>query len=86
MLYHVPKPTIFDDDEALHQQTSITHNKNEADHEIINTMEIKTYPEVLAVPKLAFHDNFAVLIHLKAPSATRKQNSGGNSTKSPVPD
>ena len=85
-LYHVPEPAIFDDDEALDQQTSITHNKNEADHEIINTMEIKTYPEVSAVPKSASHDNFAVLIHLKAPSTARKQNSGWNNAESPPPD
>ncbi|KAK7312581.1 hypothetical protein VNO77_36537 [Canavalia gladiata] len=82
-LYHVNEPAIFDDDEALDQQTSITHNKNETDHNIINTVEIKTYPEVSAVPKSASHDAFAVLIHLKAPHSRRKQNIGGNNAESP---
>ncbi|KAK7257691.1 hypothetical protein RIF29_31848 [Crotalaria pallida] len=80
-LNHVPEPAIFDDDEALDQQNSITHNKNEDD--IVNTLEIKTYPEVSAVPKNASHDNFAVLIHLKAPPSGRKQNSVGNNTEQP---
>ncbi|MED6158034.1 hypothetical protein PIB30_028962 [Stylosanthes scabra] len=74
-LYHVPEPAIFDDDEALDQQNSVTCNKNQADHEIMNRIEIKTYPEVSAVPMSSSHDNFAVLIHLKAPRAGTKQNS-----------
>ena len=81
-LYHVTEPAIFDDDEALDQQTSVAHPKNEADHDVINTVEIKTYPEVSAVPKSASHDAFAVLIHLKAPHSGRKQNNDANSTES----
>ncbi|XP_027345458.1 E3 ubiquitin-protein ligase WAV3-like isoform X2 [Abrus precatorius] len=84
-LYHVTEPAIFDDDEALDQQTSITHNKNETDHNSINTVEIRTYPEVAAVPKSASHDAFAVLIHLKAPHTGRKQNVDGNNAASPPP-
>ncbi|XP_061346547.1 E3 ubiquitin-protein ligase WAV3-like [Gastrolobium bilobum] len=84
-LYHVPEPAIFDDDEALDQPTSTTLNINEADHDTINTVEIRTYPEVSAVPKSASRDDFAVLIHLKAPHSGRKQNVGGNNTESPPP-
>lgn len=84
-LYHVTEPAIFDDDEALDQQTSITPHKNEANHDTINTVEIKTYPEVSAVPKSASHDAFAALIHLKAPHSSRKQNVDGNNTGSPPP-
>ncbi|KAG4384648.1 hypothetical protein AAZX31_13G306100 [Glycine max] len=64
----VTEPALFDDDdEVLDQQTSVTDDMNEADHNVVNTMEIKTYPEVSAVAKSASHENFAVLIHLKAP-------------------
>ncbi|KAG4387181.1 hypothetical protein JHK82_031333 [Glycine max] len=82
-LYHVTEPAIFDDDEALDQQTSVTHPKNEIDNDVINTVEIKTYPEVSSVPKSASRDAFAVLIHLKAPHSGRKQNIGENNTESP---
>lgn len=84
-LYHVSEPAIFDDDESLDQQASVTHSKNEPDHHIINTMEIRTYPEVSAVPKSASHDAFAVLIHLKAPHSERKHDICGNNTDSPSP-
>lgn len=82
-LYHVTEPAIFDDDEALDQQTSSTHQKNETDHDMTNTVEIKTFPEVSAVPKSASHDAFAVLIHLKAPHSGRKQNIVQNIESSP---
>ncbi|WVZ02850.1 hypothetical protein V8G54_023656 [Vigna mungo] len=82
-LYHVNEPAIFDDDEALDQQTSITHHKDETDHDKINTVEIKTFPEVSAVPKSASHDAFAVLIHLKAPHSGRNLHMGQNIESSP---
>ncbi|KAE9620568.1 hypothetical protein Lal_00018929 [Lupinus albus] len=81
LLNHVPEPATFDDDEALDRQNSITHNENEDDHNIVSTLEMKTYPEVLAVPKLASRDNFVVLIHLRAPPSGRKQNRGGNNAE-----
>ncbi|KAI9075094.1 hypothetical protein K1719_042942 [Acacia pycnantha] len=82
-LYNVAEPAIFDDDEDLDQQTSITHDENEADHDSLDSMEITTYLEVSAVPKLASHDEFAVLIHLKAPPhSRRKQNNVSNDAKS----
>nr|KYP68550.1 hypothetical protein KK1_022181 [Cajanus cajan] len=84
----VPLPSpqaVFDDDEALDQQTIISPHKNETDHNVVNTVEIKTYPEVSAVPKSAAHDAFAVLIHLKAPHSGTKPDIDGNSTgSSPV--
>ncbi|KAK7272162.1 hypothetical protein RJT34_28593 [Clitoria ternatea] len=87
----VTEPAIFDDDdEVLDQQASITHDMNEADHNIINKMEIKTYPEVSAVSKSASHDNFAVLIHLKAPpkaplQVRRNFNNDTNNTELSLP-
>ncbi|XP_057455206.1 E3 ubiquitin-protein ligase WAV3-like isoform X2 [Lotus japonicus] len=81
------EPAIFDDDdEVLDQQPSIAHNMNEVDCNIINSMEIKTYPEVSAISKSASYDNFAVLVHLKAPSHSQKQlNNGRNNTESSEP-
>ncbi|RZB76357.1 E3 ubiquitin-protein ligase WAV3-like [Glycine soja] len=65
---NVAEPAIYDDDdEVLDQQTSVTEDMDEAVHNLVNTMEIRTYPEVSAIAKSASHDNFAVLIHLKAP-------------------
>ncbi|KAI4334378.1 hypothetical protein L6164_019078 [Bauhinia variegata] len=81
-IYHVTEPAIFDDDEALDQQTSVAHNRNQGDCNTLDTVKIETYPEVSAVPKSASHDNFAVLIHLKAPHSGRKQNSGRNDSES----
>ncbi|KAF7823378.1 E3 ubiquitin-protein ligase WAV3-like [Senna tora] len=80
-LYHVPEPAIFNDDDALDQQTSVTHNKDAlGDHSSIDAMEIRTYPEVSAVPKLTSHENFSVLIHLKAPQSGRKNNDRNNTS------
>ncbi|KAF7805609.1 E3 ubiquitin-protein ligase WAV3-like [Senna tora] len=81
-LYHVPEAAIFNDDEALDQETSITHDKNEADHNSLDSMEIKTYPEVSAVPKSSSRDDFAVLIHLKAPHSGIKQDNVRSNTES----
>ncbi|RDX66557.1 hypothetical protein CR513_54656, partial [Mucuna pruriens] len=82
---NVTEPAIYDDDdEVLDQLMSLTNNMNEADHNVINPMEIRTYPEVSAVPKSASHDNFAVLIHLKAPPRSgRHRNSAESSSSSP---
>ena len=63
--YQVNEPAIFNDDDALDQQTSSAPYKNRDDS--LDVMEISTYPEVSAVSKSTSHDNFAVLIHLKAP-------------------
>lgn len=81
-IYNVTEPAIFNDDEDLDQQISITHNEIEADHNLLDSMEITTYPEVSAVPKLASHDEFAVLIHLKAPHSGRIRNSVSNNADS----
>ncbi|KAI9077153.1 hypothetical protein K1719_040975 [Acacia pycnantha] len=80
--YQVPEPGIFNDDDALDQQTPSTPYKNRGDS--LDAMEIRTYPEVSAVPKSISHYNFAVLIHLKAPHSGRRQHSAeDNATKSP---
>lgn len=81
--HNITEPTIFDDDdEVLDQQTSITHHVNDVDHSIENRMEITTYPEVSAVSKSDSQNNFTVLVHLKAPPYSIKQN-GGRSNVEP---
>ncbi|XP_058729787.1 E3 ubiquitin-protein ligase WAV3-like [Vicia villosa] len=87
-LYHVSEPAIFDDDETIDQHTSIpcNNNSNETDrNNIMNKVEIRTYPEVSSVPKSASRDGFAVLIHLKAPQSESKLNISGNNTDSSPP-
>lgn len=85
-LYNVSEPAIFDDDEPMDQQASVPHNNSdETNDNIINRVEIRTCPEVSAIPKSASHDAFAVLIHLKAPHSGRIQNISGNGTDSLPP-
>ncbi|CAK8536220.1 unnamed protein product [Lathyrus sativus] len=82
---NITEPAIFDDDdEILDQQTSVTHHVNDVDHSIENTMEITTYPEVSAVSKSDTHDNFTVLVHLKAPPHLHKHNSDRSNVESSV--
>ena len=75
-LFHPPEPGIFDDDEVLDQQPQIsdrsTPNVDGARNNRIQMVEVKTYPEVSAVSRLASHSNFTVLIHLKAPFISRQ--------------
>ncbi|XP_028756967.1 E3 ubiquitin-protein ligase WAV3-like, partial [Neltuma alba] len=70
-IYQVPEPAIFNDDDALDQRTPSTPSNERGDS--FDAMEIRTYPEISAVPKSVSRDNFAVLIHLKAPHSGRRQ-------------
>ncbi|PON42610.1 Cdk-activating kinase assembly factor [Parasponia andersonii] len=78
-LFHAPEPAIFDDDEAVDQQPEINDrrasNVDAANNNRIQTVDVKTYPEVSAVPRLSSHNNFTVLIHLKAPLIARQNSS-----------
>jgi Mg-chelatase subunit ChlD len=84
--HNITEQALFDDDDEIlvDQQTSITHHVNDVDHSIENTMEITTYPEVSAVSKSDSHDNFTVLVHLKAPRHSKKQNSDRSNIESSV--
>ncbi|XP_015874446.2 E3 ubiquitin-protein ligase WAV3 isoform X1 [Ziziphus jujuba] len=83
-LFHAPEPAIYDDDEVLEQQPEIREKStpiaDAADNDCTGTLEVKTYPEVSAVPRSSFHNNFAVLIHLKAPHISDRQNGSRNHT------
>ncbi|KAM0996602.1 hypothetical protein ACFX2I_006543 [Malus domestica] len=83
-LFHTPEPVIFDDDESLDQQPEISNKsasvEDADDNNSIGTIEVKTYPEVMAVQRSASHDNFTVLIHLKAPLTSERHISSRNQT------
>ncbi|KAL6199903.1 hypothetical protein ACLB2K_029685 [Fragaria x ananassa] len=78
-LFHTPEPAIFDDDEILDNQPDISMNKTSVEDQTSNNncigiIEVKTYPEVPAVKRSSSHDNFIVLVHLKAPLTSARQN------------
>lgn len=75
---HVSEPDVFDDDDEVSNTTaqpSITSNISSSKNiDSTQMVEVKTFPEVSAVPKSKPHDDFAILIHMKAPTATILQN------------
>ncbi|PPR83707.1 hypothetical protein GOBAR_AA37005 [Gossypium barbadense] len=70
-LFHTSEPGTFDDDEVLDLQHETTEENvfanDAAKNNSIGSIEVKTYPEVSAIPRATCHNNFAILIHLKAP-------------------
>ncbi|KAL4302364.1 hypothetical protein GQ457_10G011340 [Hibiscus cannabinus] len=72
-LFHPSEPGTFDDDEVLdqqqqHQTTEENVFANDATKiNSIGAIEVKTYPELSAIPRATIRNNFAILIHLKAP-------------------
>ncbi|CAN6245141.1 unnamed protein product [Urochloa humidicola] len=62
------EPVDFNDDEPLQKMESANIGSS-------RTVEIKTYPEFSAIPQSS-QDDFAVLIHLKAPYANPEQVTG----------
>ncbi|XP_044952640.1 E3 ubiquitin-protein ligase WAV3-like [Hordeum vulgare subsp. vulgare] len=66
---HTSEPVEFNDDEPL-QLTTAAGN---CDVRSSRTVEIKTYSEFSAIPQSSSQDDFAVLIHLKAPCANPEQ-------------
>lgn len=79
-LFHAHEPAVFDDDEVLDQQPESTDRSStqDVDNNLIRTVEVKTYPEVSAVPRTTSQNNFTVLIHLKAPHTSGRQNTDTN--------
>lgn len=75
---HVDEPAIFDDDDevASHQiavDLNDSSGRDTHDDHIAGAVDVQTYPEVPAVTKSKPHNNFSILIHLKAPVATAQQ-------------
>ncbi|KAM7264939.1 hypothetical protein ACFE04_002622 [Oxalis oulophora] len=74
-LFQTPEPSIYNDDEALDQQLLFSNkNMNKVENSLEKTMEIRTYPEVSSVSRFDSHENFTILVHLKATSTTKRQN------------
>ncbi|KAJ4822285.1 hypothetical protein Tsubulata_006390 [Turnera subulata] len=82
--YRANEPAVFDDDETLDlQHNNIADISSSLQSDSMGTIEIKTYPEVSAVSQAETRDNFAILIHLKAPLTSGIQNSNGNHSDLP---
>lgn len=85
--YQAIEPAIFDDDEDLDPQHETaegnTSTKDAGDVNSVRTVEVFTYTEVSAVPKSVSYDNFTILIHLKAPLTSGRQNRNWNHAESP---
>ncbi|CDP07090.1 unnamed protein product [Coffea canephora] len=70
-LFQTTEPSVFDDDEIIHYQPETMENNSSLNDLIADNsagaIDLKTYPEVSAISKQAWHSNFTILIHLKAP-------------------
>jgi len=77
-LYQAAEPAVFDDDESLGHEPVFSErsccDKNVAEDNTVNTIEIKTYPEVSATARSDSCNNFTVLVHLKASASINKEN------------
>ncbi|MBA0774558.1 hypothetical protein Gotri_009760 [Gossypium trilobum] len=86
-LFQASEPGTFDDDEVLDQQQEnpqqSVFEKDASTNNSIGAIEVKTYPEVSAVPRANSHNNFAILIHLKAPHSSGGLNSRNQTIFSP---
>jgi Mg-chelatase subunit ChlD len=69
---HTSEPVEFNDDEPL-QKMEAAHS---CDVGSSRTVEITTYTEFSAIPQSASLDDFAVLVHLKAPHANPEHFTG----------
>lgn len=86
-LFQTVEPRVFDDDEVVDHQPMGSQKNASTDvtnHHSMGSIEVKTWPEVSAVTKSASHNNFAVLVHLKAPHAIGLLQSGLNQSEMPV--
>ncbi|PKI64414.1 E3 ubiquitin-protein ligase WAV3 [Punica granatum] len=87
---HRPEPSCFDDDEVLGAEPGSSEKNSSKIDDLsgssVGTLEIKTYPEVPAVPRSACNDNFTVLIHLKAPKPKMlgESQTGNQTSRAPV--
>ncbi|XP_068665364.1 E3 ubiquitin-protein ligase WAV3-like [Aristolochia californica] len=87
-LFHASEPSVFDDDEPLDPRPESSDKGSQyADARNSNspkTMEVKTYTEFSALTHSILHENFAVLIHLKAPFTSSSHCSSRNHSNPPV--
>lgn len=91
---HVPEPRVFDDDDVIEQHDTVieqpaSNTCSERSSGSSKRVEIKTCPEVPAVPKSSSFDNFTILLHLKAPVSNTidygsNLSSGSTHSRAPV--
>ncbi|CAM6050085.1 unnamed protein product [Sphagnum compactum] len=83
-----PEPSMFDDDEPLGEGTSQPDACNDLsevggksqESKGLDNVKVVSYPEVGAVAYSEIRDGFTVLVHLKAPCASRRPRNGGSSS------
>ncbi|KAG7534976.1 Zinc finger RING-type [Arabidopsis thaliana x Arabidopsis arenosa] len=79
------EPAVFNDDEALeHQDRSAESGLDKSKPGVTGTLEVKTYPEISEVVRSVSFKDFAVLINLKAPAASRSSSNPSSSSRAPV--
>ncbi|KAL3354591.1 hypothetical protein AABB24_018978 [Solanum stoloniferum] len=86
-LFQTVEPSVFDDDEVVDHRPMGSQKNSSTDatnHHPMGTIEVKTWPEISAVTKSASHNNFAVLVHLKAPHAVGLLNQSGMPVTGPA--
>ncbi|XP_020248840.1 uncharacterized protein LOC109826238 isoform X2 [Asparagus officinalis] len=67
-VFHASEPGTYDDDEPVDLQTETARDTQQEG--CGEALDIKAFPEFLAISKSVREDNFTVLIHLKAPRAS----------------
>ncbi|KZV37384.1 hypothetical protein F511_01252 [Dorcoceras hygrometricum] len=86
-LFHALEPSLFNDDEALDDETQSTEkgasNKRPVYCDDLTKVTIKTYTEVLAAPQSSTFESFTVLLHIKAPCSNSWLNPSSNDIKLP---
>ncbi|KAL0436913.1 UNVERIFIED_CONTAM: E3 ubiquitin-protein ligase WAV3 [Sesamum radiatum] len=76
-IFHATESGVFDDDDEvtipqcdLNQESSSSYNTDAG--QFTEALEVETYPEIASVPRSKSHNNFSVLVHLKAQVSTRQ--------------
>ncbi|KAL1208633.1 E3 ubiquitin-protein ligase WAV3 [Cardamine amara subsp. amara] len=70
------EPAVFNDDEALELQGRLAESSLEKSKPgVSGKLEVKTYPEISEVVRSVSFKDFAVLINLKAPAASKSSSS-----------
>ncbi|GMG99412.1 hypothetical protein Nepgr_001252 [Nepenthes gracilis] len=85
-LFQATEPALFDDDEYLSQHEfpgRDSSNTSDSSSKSTKTIDIRTYPEVLSVPRSKSYEDFTVLIQLKAVVTNSSKNPSGNHSDLP---
>ncbi|XP_034571772.1 E3 ubiquitin-protein ligase WAV3 isoform X1 [Setaria viridis] len=80
-----PEPEVFDDDDQVEPPVS-DHDgqRREAAAASSGPLVVKTHVEYSAVARDSSHDNFAVLVHVKAPGVVDGEAAAGDAPRAPL--